>query len=200
VPGISIEAIMLAVWLRDALAARGVGQAEISRLLTDKLGRSIDRAAVNKMVKGTRAISADELLALEQILGVFAPRLSLTVPVVGCVRAGGELILYDHTQGELDRAPAPPDGGTETTVAAIVQGDSMMGRADDGDLIYYDQRFDGPTDDLIGRLCVAWLADGRVVVKKLARVNESWLLLSTNGDPISAEIEGISRVLWIRPR
>lgn len=64
---------MLSEWLRDALESSGKSQAELSRLLTVSLGRSIDRAAVNKMVKGTRAISADELLEISRFLKVAAP-------------------------------------------------------------------------------------------------------------------------------
>lgn len=197
--GPSIEAIMLAVWLRDALKDRGLKQAEVARLLTDKLGRSIDRAAVNKMVKGTRNIAADELLALEEITGVFAPRLKPSVPIVGYVRAGAEFVLYGHGQGELDRAPAPPEGLTETTVAAVVQGDSMVGRAENGDLVYFDQRHDTLDEALIGKLVVAGLEDGRVVVKRLARVNGTWLLISTQGEPMMANIQWVSPVLWIKP-
>ena len=51
-------------WVAKALADSGAGQAEIARRLTEMLGRSIDRAAVNKMVRGGRAVAADEMLAI----------------------------------------------------------------------------------------------------------------------------------------
>jgi hypothetical protein len=51
-----------------------MGQAELARRMTDKLGRSIDRAAVNKMTKGTRDVSADEMLAVMQITGAPLPQ------------------------------------------------------------------------------------------------------------------------------
>lgn len=56
-------------WLRQALTESGYSQAEIARLLSAQLGRSIDRAAVNKMVSGKRQIAADELLAIARMTG-----------------------------------------------------------------------------------------------------------------------------------
>lgn len=51
-----------------------MGQAALARRMTEKLGRSIDRAAVNKMTKGTRDVSADEMLAVMEITGATLPQ------------------------------------------------------------------------------------------------------------------------------
>ena len=64
---------MLSEWLRDALKVAGKSQSDLARVLTAQLGRSIDRAAGNKMTKGIRDIAADELLEAARYLG--APRL-----------------------------------------------------------------------------------------------------------------------------
>jgi len=64
---------MLAEWLRTGLKASGMGQAELSRRLTTQLGRSIDRAAVNKMISGGRRISADEMIAISAALKIEPP-------------------------------------------------------------------------------------------------------------------------------
>lgn len=61
-----------------------------------------------------------------------------------------------------------PRGGTEETVAVEVRGGSLGG-AFDGWLIYYDERREPPTDDLLGMLCVIGLSSGQVVVKQLMR-------------------------------
>ncbi|KFC73220.1 hypothetical protein FG93_01964 [Bosea sp. LC85] len=45
-----------------------MSQAELARQLTEALGRSIDRAAINKMTTGNRKISGDEMLAITRIL------------------------------------------------------------------------------------------------------------------------------------
>lgn len=64
---------MLSEWLRNAMKAAGMSQAQLARELTDALGRSIDRAAVNKMLSNGRKISADELVAITRILNTDAP-------------------------------------------------------------------------------------------------------------------------------
>jgi phage repressor protein C with HTH and peptisase S24 domain len=69
---------MFTDWLKQALKDSGMGQAELARRLTAQLGRSIDRAAVNKMASGKRSISADELVSIASILKVDAPSGSIT--------------------------------------------------------------------------------------------------------------------------
>lgn len=64
---------MLSEWLRNALKSTGTSQAALARALTERLGRSIDRAAVNKMASGSRKIAADELIAIAEILKIGAP-------------------------------------------------------------------------------------------------------------------------------
>lgn len=59
---------MLSEWLSNLLQETGVSQAELARQLTAALGRSIDRAAVNKMANGQRKIAADEMLAITRLL------------------------------------------------------------------------------------------------------------------------------------
>jgi hypothetical protein len=65
---------VLTEWLKTALGTSGVKQAELARRMTDFLGRSIDRAAVNKMTKGERGIAADEMLAIMKTLGAPLPK------------------------------------------------------------------------------------------------------------------------------
>ena len=64
---------MLAKWLQDGLRAAGVSQADLARRLTAALGRSIDRAAVNKMLTGDRSIKADEMLEITRLLKMSPP-------------------------------------------------------------------------------------------------------------------------------
>ena len=60
-------------------------------------------------------------------------------------------------------------GISPESVAVEVRGDSMRGIAEDGWLVYYDNRRDPPTDDLIGEICVVGLTNGEVLIKKLIR-------------------------------
>ena len=72
----------IAHWVSYAAAKVG-SQAEMARLLTKELCRDIDRSAVNKMCKGTRAVAADELWAMGCLAG-------LEVPVYRCRHVTGE--------------------------------------------------------------------------------------------------------------
>ena len=88
-------------------------------------------------------------------------------------------------------------------VAVQVKGDSMRGLADDGCVLYYEDRREPVTDDLLGPLCVVGLPDGRIMVKKLQRGQAAGLfhLYSSNSDPIFDQaVTWAAKVTWIKPR
>lgn len=125
-----------------------------------------------------------------------------TVPILGDVGAGGEVVFSGEPQGGHDRAARPP-GSSPDTVAVRVRGDSMPGVAEDDWLIYYDQRVAGVPDDWIGQLCVVWLPDDRVYVKKVFRGRDgAFDLVSTGGyAPMrDEEVAWSAKVTWIKPR
>jgi phage repressor protein C with HTH and peptisase S24 domain len=123
------------------------------------------------------------------------------VPVRGYVGAGAAVAMVDD-QGDFDEAPRPPGSGPYTA-ALRVRGDSMPGVAEDQWLIYYDERVSGVPDSYIGELCVVWLADGRVLVKRVyrGRFPGTYDLISTAYEPIRDElVEWSAKVSWIKPR
>lgn len=125
-----------------------------------------------------------------------------TVPIVGDVGAGGKVVFAGEAQGHHDRAPRPP-GASAETVAARVRGDSMPGVAEDQWLIYYDVRVAGVPDDYVGELCVVWLPDDRVYIKKVYRGRDpgTFDLISTGFEPMrDEEVEWSAKVTWIKPR
>jgi SOS-response transcriptional repressor LexA len=180
---LSQEAI--ATWVGSALKKAGLSYAEAARQLTKNLGRSIDRAAVQKMtIKGRkgRKVAGDELIAISDLTGI-APPFKPTVDIVGYIGAGQ--VVFQEAQGPLGTASAPPKL-TQTTVAVEVRGNSMAGIAEDGWIVYFDDRREPPTSDLIGRLCVVGLPDGKVYVKKLYHGTTAgkYHLVSTSGADI----------------
>lgn len=114
------EALMLARWLNNALTVSALSQTELAKRLTAKLGRSIDRSAVNKMTTGKRAIAADELLAIADITGSPAPLPGNSVasiempvaglPILGKIQAGAWLdtALIDPAS-EIEMLQVLPD-------------------------------------------------------------------------------------------
>lgn len=65
--------LVFSEWLQSALMSTGMSQASLARHLTQALGKSIDRAAVNKMKAGTREISGPELVEIARFLKVPLP-------------------------------------------------------------------------------------------------------------------------------
>lgn len=178
----------------DAAKARGW---TISTYLGHENGdRNPSRATAQKYAKAFK-IRWEWLLE-----GQGAPALaSTTVPVIGYVGAGG-LVEFNQDQQALDEAPRPPEA-TQFTVALIVRGDSMPGVADEGSIVYYEERREGVTDDFIGSICVCWLDDGRTLVKRVYRGREHgrFDLISTAYEPIrDALVTHSAKVTWIKPR
>ena len=156
---------MLEDWLRDTLKRVGMTQTLLAEKLSEELKRSVDKAAVNKMLKpgrgkGSRGIAGDELLAIEKITRSSAPK-SIKVPLLGHVGAGAQVLaLEDQGDEYVDaNSDAKPN-----TVAVEVDGDSGFPAFEPGTLLYYSENL--PPDALINRRCVVKLEDGRNYLPK----------------------------------
>lgn len=136
--------------------------------VADAVGMS--KGGYVKIEDGDRRLTADFIARAARTFGVKDSEIIQTathmVPVVGYVGAGAEA-FFEYGQGPFDEVEAP-DGATEDTVAVEIRGTSL-GELFDRWLIFYDQRREPVTSDLIGKLCVIALDDERVVVKKLKR-------------------------------
>lgn len=127
---------------------------------------------------------------------------SALVPIVGIARAGNGEIDYSTGQGNLGEVEAP-EMSTEHTVALEVRGDSMGGRIEDGDLVFYDDRREPVTSDLLGKVCVICRWDGTVAVKKLMAGSKAghFHLLSYNAPPeFDVRVVWAAKVKSIRPK
>lgn len=146
----------------------------------------------------------DRILGLAKKLGLVESSASMddfSIPIVGYVGAGGQ-ILFDEGQGPFGEAQMPPGGAMRTTVAVVVKGDSMSGQLEDGWTVYYDSRRGIPGADLLGRLCVIGMTDGRILIKKLlpGRLAGKFDLYSANAGPmLDQAIDWAARVTWIAP-
>ncbi len=85
------------------------------------------------------------------------------MPLVGYVSAGIADVIYGDGQGPYELVPGPPDANPRT-VAVLARGASLGPFFTDW-YVYYDDVRTPPTNDLMGRLCVVGLGDGRVVIK-----------------------------------
>jgi len=126
-----------------------------------------------------------------------------TVTIVGKAGAGPDgTVLFARGDGNLGVAEAP-FYATDDTQALEVEGDSMRGIADDGALIFFDER-EEPNETHIGELCICWLEDERVMVKYPylgAAGSGLWSLESTTAATLrDVPIRWLAHVTSIVPR
>src|SRR5271154_1633829 len=174
-------------WIRE-----GLRQTRKTRSgLALALGRS--PSAVTDLLNGSRRLRAEEIAVVAESLGAEPPRLvgggrpghpTGRVSLVGYVGAGAIAHFYADAQGPFDEVEAP-DAASLKTVAVQIRGHSL-GALFDNWLVFYDDLRDAPGDELIGRMCVGGLADGRVLIKALKRsqIAGLWNLLSNVEPPI----------------
>jgi phage repressor protein C with HTH and peptisase S24 domain len=186
--------------LREIQRLKGWTQAEMGAHL------NVAQPTVSRWFKGAEPEinHRDRILGLAQKLGIVASTNTtdnFTVPIVGYVGAGGQ-VLYEEGQGPFGEALMPPISSSPSIVAVVVRGDSMAGQLEDGWTVYYDSRHTPPSDSLLGRLCVVGLRDGRVLIKKLlpGRQSGKYDLYSANAAPmLDHAVEWAARVSWIAP-
>lgn len=127
---------------------------------------------------------------------------ALMVPLKGYVRAGAQAQYLPLNDDELDRVEAVA-GATDKTVALEIRGDSL-GELFDRWLVFFDDVRSPVTPDLMGKLCVAWVDDGRVLVKKIKKQTNGLFTLLSNyeqQDPpiVDVRLVGAARVKAMVP-
>jgi transcriptional regulator with XRE-family HTH domain len=164
----------------------------------------VSRSQFIKLERGERRLTADYIAAAARAFNVEQSEViteKATVPLVGYVGAGALAHFYSDGHGNLDEVPMP-EGGNDNTVAVEARGDSL-GSFFNQWLVYYDEVRTPPTTDMIGKLCVVGLIDGRVLVKKLMRGSQPghFHLLSQTESPIEdQEILWAAKVTAMTPR
>lgn len=161
---------------------------------------------------GTRAFYEEDAERYGRALGVHpvwlltghgAPSRRFSVPVLGYVGAGAEVIsIDDHAPGAAQERVDLPFGDTMEIVALRVQGDSMYPAYRDNDLLFYD-REPLPPRECLGRECVIRLVDGHTYIKLLTKGGQPgrYTLISYNAPPLEdMEVEWAVPVRWVERR
>ena len=121
--------------------------------------------------------------------------------MIGYVRAGSEAVILPLIGEELDDVQ-PPFIANERTRALEIRGDSL-GLTFNRWLVFFDDVRSPVSADMIGRLCVLGLSDGRVVVKQVQRGKTpgKFDLIPNQGEPIcDVAIKWAARVRSLEPR
>ncbi|NBC37338.1 helix-turn-helix domain-containing protein [Novosphingobium sp. FSY-8] len=142
---------------------------------------------------------------VEMLIGTddIAVRPADSIPVVGFVGAGSAIYPYDdYPRGDgMDFVERPPFV-TGQAVAVEVRGDSLFPVAEDGWRLVYAGQQAVVEEEILNRLCVVQLADGRMLVKRVIRgtAPQRYHLASTNAPLIEdVEITWAARVKAIIP-
>jgi len=141
----------------------------------------------------------DDHLPSEDVLPTLPPL--PRVPMIGYVRAGSEAVILPLIGEELDDVQ-PPFIANERTRALEIRGDSL-GLTFNRWLVFFDDVRSPVSADMIGRLCVLGLSDGRVVVKQVQRgmTPGKFDLIPNQGEPIcDVAIKWAARVRSLEPR
>jgi len=125
------------------------------------------------------------------------------IPVVGYVGGGAEVYPYDdYPRGDgMDFVDRPPFL-TGQAVAVEVRGNSLFPVAEDGWRLVYTGQQSLVEEEVLNRLCVVQLVDGRMLVKRIMRgtAPQRYHLASTNAPLIEdVEIVWAARVKAIIP-
>jgi transcriptional regulator with XRE-family HTH domain len=126
----------------------------------------ISMSTLSRLESNGRKLKVEHIQLIAPALGVQPSDLLPPdmVPIVGLAGAGPEgTVQFATGDGNFGEAPAPVDASPGTR-ALEVRGESMRGTANDGWLIFYDDRA-APDEEHMGELCVCWLEDDRVLVK-----------------------------------
>lgn len=149
-------------WLNHKLSEAPHGT---KKTLAEFMG--ISSSALSKSLSQLRELSARELEKAVEFFGDSPDTFKTPhrmVPIVGLAGAGPEgSVLFSEGDGNFGEVPAP-EGASSTAEALEVRGESMRGMANDGWIIFYEDK-EFPTEEHMGEPCVCWLDDGRVLVK-----------------------------------
>lgn len=176
--------------IKDMLATGGMTQAEFAKRL------KVTQPTVSRWLNGSQKPEIDQ----HERIAAEAARIGLDhlisrasalpeeddepagVPVKGWVGASAEAEYYPE-ETRLDLAPTISDA-TAKTVAFEIRGTSL-GDWFDRWFVYFDNERRPPEPELIGEPCVVWLADGRVLVKRLQRGKDGLFDLFSNRDGVA---------------
>jgi hypothetical protein len=139
-------------------------------------------------------MKASTLVKIADVLDVPVDELvKEPVFLVGKIGAGGAILFEENPEPE--EVPRPP-AARGSLVALQVQGDSMLPRYDEGDIIYIKREHEGVLPQYIGFHCAVHLADGGTFLKILEAGTEPgrYTLRSHN----AADMRNVE-VVWAAP-
>lgn len=166
----------------------------------------LSESAVRDLLTRTGNPGIDTLRKVAEALAMPVDALTgagLTVPVLGRIGAGGEILFVRDTEEEEELATVPrPPLVTGRLMALEVVGSSMLPKYEAGEIVYVRRDHFGVLPSYIGKYCAVRTADGGTFLKilTLGTVPDRYTLRSLNAeDMVNVEVEWASPVLFVRP-
>lgn len=162
-------------WLKGLMRDHNKSQADLARIL------GVGRDVMNKVMKGRRRLSSDELLALSRAFGVPVPETPEAAPVqIAYVRVVGEVMagqFLDVTTADFEPYAIPyaldPRWPIEAVTALEIRGESINRQAREGDLAIVLSLGHAPRSYRDGDWVVAERARGDLVERTVKRLRMS---------------------------
>lgn len=167
----------------------------------------LSESAVRDLLTRTDNPGIDTLRKVAEALEMPTDALTgagLTVPVLGRVGAGGEVLFAADSGGEegLPTVPRPPLV-TGRLMALEVVGSSMLPKYESGDVIYVRRDHEGILPGYIGKYCAVQTTEGGTFLKILTTGTrpDRYTLRSLNAEDMAdVEIAWASPVLFVMPK
>lgn len=185
------------IWIKEQLAIHGQTQRELAAAI------GLTEVMFSNIITGRRSLKATEASKIRTFFGLTLPEdMPSSIAVVGKVGAGDHIELADNFAKGAGlyhiKRPAwlPPNN----IAAAEIEGSSAEPWALSGDIIFWRREAVAVLQEDLGRAVVAELADGTVVLKRLASGGQAgtWSLISINPSHpnlIDVKLKWASRVL-----
>lgn len=189
-------------WIRQQLDTKGLSQADLGAAI------GLTSVQINKVLTGYRSLKASEADGIRRFFGYELPEdLPTSIAVVGKVGAGDHVQLADDYEkgAGLYTIERPMWIPNHNMAAAEVDGGSAEPWALDGDVIFWRREARGVFEQDLGRVVIAEMDTGEVVLKRLASSPEpnKWSLLSinpTHPNIMDSGVKWASRVVAALPR
>lgn len=127
-----------------------------------------------------------------------------TVPLVGRAGAGSAVALFAlNGDDPAEEVPLPPGVAASPTLVAVEIEGTSLGALFDRSLVFYDDRRSPVSEDLLRKLCIVGLTDGRVLIKQILPGSKRGfyhLLSQTEGMIEDVSIDWAARVKSVVPR
>src|SRR6185312_6859531 len=171
----------------------------------------LSESAVRDLLTRTDNPGIGTLTRIAEALEMPVDRLTgagLTVPVLGNIGAGGEVIFATdpdrvlNGNNDFPTVPRPPLV-TGRLMALQVVGSSMLPKYDPGDIIYVRRDHEGILPAYLNRYCAVRTGDGGTYLKILSPGSEAghYTLRSLNApDMENVEVVWASPVLFVMPK